>query len=128
MKSTAKSEKTRDNFGPLERIVMEVVWEAGEPVAVREVVDRLNESRTEPLAYTTVMTVMARLAEKGVLERQKRGRGYIYEASAPDAAGLAVKEVLQTYGDSAVAHFVDEARADPEVLERLRGLLRDGDG
>lgn len=124
----AKPDKERGNFGPLEAAVMDAVWSAEEPVAVRWMVDQLNASRTESLAYTTVMTVMARLAEKGVLERQKRGRGFVYEASAPDAAGLAVKEVLLTYGDSAVAHFVDEARADPAVLERLRGLLGETDG
>jgi predicted transcriptional regulator len=120
--------KTTGNFGPLEAAVMEVVWGADEPIAVRAVVDRLNADRPDPLAYTTVMTVMTRLAEKDVLDRQKRGRGFVYEAGAPDAAGLAVKDVLDTYGDAAVAHFLDEARADPEVLERLRGLLREADG
>jgi predicted transcriptional regulator len=124
----ATPDKARGNFGPLEAAVMGVVWGADEPVVVRDVVDRLNADRADPLAYTTVMTVMTRLAEKGVLDRQRHGRGFVYEASAPDAAGLAVKDVLKTYGDAAVAHFLDEARADPEVLERLRGLLRDTDG
>jgi predicted transcriptional regulator len=121
-------DKTSGNFGSLEAAVMDVVWGADEPVAVRAVVDRLNADRADPLAYTTVMTVMTRLAEKGALDRQKHGRGFVYEASAPDAAGLAVKGVLNTYGNAAVAHFLDEARADPEVLERLRGLLREADG
>jgi predicted transcriptional regulator len=124
----AAPDKAGGNFGPLEAAVMEVVWGAGGPVAVRAVVDRLNADRTDPLAYTTVMTVMTRLAEKGVLDRRKRGREFVYEARAPDAAGLAVKDVLKTYGDAAVAHFLDEARADPKVLERLRGLLREADG
>jgi predicted transcriptional regulator len=124
----ANPDKARGNLGPLEAAVMDAVWSADEPVAVRRVVDQLNADRAEPLAYTTVMTVMSRLAEKGALDRQKRGRGFVYEASAPDAAGLAVKDVLTTYGDAAVAHFLDEARADPEVLERLRGLLREADG
>jgi predicted transcriptional regulator len=107
---------------------MEVVWRAGRPVAVREIVDDLNGSRPEPLAYTTVMTVMSRLAEKDVLGRRKVGRSYVYEANAPDAAGIAVKDVLRAYGDVAVAHFVDEARADPALLRRLRRLLSDADG
>jgi predicted transcriptional regulator len=118
----------RKDFGPLESEVMDVVWRAGRPVAVREVVDDLNGVRSEPLAYTTVMTVMSRLADKAVLSRRKEGRGYAYEANAPDAAGIAVKDVLRAYGDVAVAHFVDEARADPSLLRRLRRLLSDADG
>jgi predicted transcriptional regulator len=119
---------TRDDFGPLEGEVMEAIWRATEPVAVRQVVEKLNEDRAEPLAYTTVMTVMSRLAEKGVLNRSKAGRGYLYEASAPDAAGLAVQGVLRTYGDAAVAHFVNEAQTDPAVLRKLRRLLAEADG
>jgi predicted transcriptional regulator len=115
-------------FGPLEREVMDAVWAAGEPVSVRAVVERLNEGRREPLAYTTVMTVMTRLAEKRALGRSKVGRGYLYAASAPDAAGIAVKELLRRHGDVAVAHLVDEARADPDLLDRLRRLLEDDDG
>ena len=74
------------------------------------------------------MTVMARLAEKGFLRRRKEGRVFLYEATAPDAAGLAVREVLGAYGDAAVAHFLDEARADPKVMERLRAVLDEADG
>lgn len=121
-------DKARGNFGPLEAAVMDAVWSTDEPVAVRAVLDRLNADRPDPFAYTTVMTVMTRLTEKGKLRRQKRGREFLYEASAPDTAGLAVKEVLDAHGDAAIAHFVDEARADPEILERLRGLLRETDG
>ncbi len=74
------------------------------------------------------MTVMSRLAGKKVLSRRKAGRGYLYEANAPDAAGIAVKDVLRAYGDVAVAHFVDEARTDPALLGRLRLLLSESDG
>jgi predicted transcriptional regulator len=102
---------------------MDAIWEASRPVSVREIVDVLNERRPEPLAYTTVMTVMNRLAAKNVLTRQGERRSYLYEATAPDAAGIAVRDVIRTYGDAAVAHFLDEARADPGVLRRLRGLL-----
>jgi len=119
---------SRKDFGPLESDVMDAVWRAARPVAVREVVDDLNRSRSEPLAYTTVMTVMSRLADKDALGRRKVGRGYVYEASAPDAAGIAVKDVLRAYGDVAVAHFVDEARADPSLHRRLRRLLDEADG
>jgi predicted transcriptional regulator len=102
---------------------MDAVWAATAPVSVRLVLDVLNERRLEPLAYTTVMTVMNRLVAKGVLVRHGERRSYVYEATATDAAGIAVRGVIRAYGDAAVAHFVDEARADPEVLRRLRALL-----
>lgn len=102
---------------------MDAIWDASRPVSVREIVDALNERRPEPLAYTTVMTVMNRLAAKNVLTRQGERRSYVYVATAADVAGIAVRDVIRTYGDAAVAHFVEEARADPGVLRRLRGLL-----
>ena len=102
---------------------MGVIWQADSSVSVRLVLDALNERRDSPLAYTTVMTVMNRLAAKNVLARLGERRRYLYEANAADAAGLAVRDVLRAHGDAAVAHFVDEARADPAVLRRLRALL-----
>jgi predicted transcriptional regulator len=110
-------------LGPLSREVMEMVWSTDRPVSVREIVDGINSRRSEPLAYTTVMTVMTRLAEKETLSRRRAGRGFLYEATAPDPAGIAVKNVIRTYGDEAMAHFVDEARSDPDTLRRLRHLL-----
>jgi predicted transcriptional regulator len=118
-----RPKKTSSGFAPLESKVMDAVWTARDPVSVRAVLDALNERRPEPLAYTTVMTVMNRLTTKGVLKRHGERRSYVYEATAPDAAGIAVRDVIRSYGDAAVAHFVDEARADPGVLRRLRALL-----
>lgn len=110
-------------FGPLESEVMEAVWKVGRPVSVREVVGVLNASRVEPLAYTTVTTVMNRLAGKEALVRSPAGRSYVYEAAAAGPAGLAVKNVIRTYGEEALAHFVDEARADPEVWRRMQRMM-----
>jgi predicted transcriptional regulator len=105
---------------------MDAVWAESKPVSVRQVVDDLNAARPEPLAYTTVMTVMNRLVAKTVLTRAGKPRSYVYEATAADAAGVAVRDVIRAHGDAAVAHLVDEARADPAVLRRLRALLEDG--
>jgi predicted transcriptional regulator len=102
---------------------MEAVWRAARPVSVREIIDGLNAGRAEPLAYTTVMTVMNRLADKQALARSPAGRSFVYEATAPDPAGIAVKNVIRTYGDEAMAHFVDEARADPELWRRMQRMM-----
>lgn len=123
-----KAERNRGDFGPLESEVMEALWEAGGRATVRAVVDALNRGRSEPLAYTTVMTVMSRLAEKQALRRERAGRGYLYEVTAPDAAGLAVQDVMRTFGDVALAHFVDVARGDPTLLRRMREMLEAEDG
>jgi predicted transcriptional regulator len=110
-------------LGPLEAEVMRALWKARDPMTVRAVLDRVNERRESPLAYTTVMTVLTRLAEKGILTRRPEGRGFVYEAAVAGPAGIAVREVLRDFGDAAVAQFVDEARADPKLLRRLERLL-----
>lgn len=102
---------------------MRIMWRARSPLSVREVLDRLNRERRPPLAYTTVMTVMSRLADKHVLRRETNGRGYRYEAAVPDEAAIAVRGIMRDFGEAAVAQFVDEARADPKLLRRLRRLL-----
>ncbi len=104
---------------------MRTIWATPGPVTVRDVLERLNDGRTLSLAYTTVMTVLARLAEKGVLARRSHGRSYLYEAAVKDAAEIAVRGVLRDFGDSAVAAFLDEARDDARTLRRLQRLLRE---
>jgi len=103
---------------------MDVMWSASEPQSVRAVLEELNRGRRPPLAYTTVMTVMARLAEKDILRRKKDGRGYVYEAAVSDTAGIAVRDVIRDFGDNAIASFVEQARADPELAKRLERLMR----
>ncbi|MGH9214625.1 MAG: BlaI/MecI/CopY family transcriptional regulator [Acidimicrobiales bacterium] len=113
-------------LGPLEAEVMQVMWATDGRMSVRAVLDRLNDGRDSALAYTTVMTVMARLAAKDILHRQLDGRGYVYEPVVADAAAIAVRSVVRDFGEAAVAQFVDEARADPKLRRRLERLLRDG--
>jgi predicted transcriptional regulator len=121
----AKRPEAQRVLGPLEADAMEVLWTAGTPMSVRDVLAKLNERGSEPLAYTTVMTVLTRLADKGILARVRDGRGYVYEPAVSDAAQIAVRGVVRDFGDAALAHFVDEARADPDMLRRLRRLLSD---
>ena len=110
-------------LGSLEAEVMDALWAAGGPLTVRETLENLNDGRTPPLAYTTVLTVMQRLAGKGALTRTVRGRGHDYAPAVADEAALAVRDVLHAYGDAAVIHFVGQAAADPALRERLRALM-----
>lgn len=61
------------SLGPLEVAVLEILWGRAES-NVRDVVDRLGR----PLAYTTVMTTMDRLFKKGLLNRRKFERAFLY--------------------------------------------------
>ena len=110
-------------LGSLETQVMAVMWAAGGPLTVREALDALNARRGEPLAYTTVLTVMSRLADKGALARAERGRGHLYAPAVADEAALAVQDVIQAYGNAALSQFVDQASADPALRARLQELM-----
>lgn len=102
---------------------MAVLWNADAPVAVREVEQRLNAGREAPLAYTTVMTVLSRLAGKGILVRQREGRGFIYAPAVADTAEIAVRGVLAEFGDAALARFVERVELDPRLRARLHKLM-----
>lgn len=110
-------------LGPLENDVMDVLWRAGRSLTVRKVAAELNTGRPSPLAYTTVMTVMSRLAGKGLLRRSRSGRRFEYEPVVADAADVAVRGVLDKFGDAALARFVERAELDPALRTRLRKLM-----
>lgn len=113
-------------LGPLESEVMEVMWEMDQ-ATVRQVVDRLQERRT--IAYTTVMTVMNNLVTKGLLKRIPQAKAHLYVVALSrqefweKASQEAVSDVLNRFGDLAVARFVEAvAKLRPEYLARLRQL------
>ena len=115
-------------LGDLETDIMSVVWEKGR-VTVQDVKDALEPRRS--LAYTTVMTVLSRLAEKGILERRKDGRAYIYTPSSSQdkMAGSLLRSLVQRLYDGAtgkaIAHLLEEDDAvDDAELERLEQLIR----
>jgi predicted transcriptional regulator len=84
------------DLAPLELDCMNTLWPIGEGT-VREIRDRLAERR--PRAYTTIMTIMDRLARKGIVERRKVGRAYRYRAhlSAEEARTQALRQVVENF-------------------------------
>ena len=64
-----------DRLGPLEARVVEMLWKRAAPVSVRDL-----QAELPGLAYTTVMTTLDRLYKKGVLQRHKEGRAFLYSA------------------------------------------------
>lgn len=71
------SEGRKSRLGELERAIMDRLWAAPGPMTVREVHTDLLAERS--VAYTTVMTVLDRLARKGVARQIRTGRAYNYE-------------------------------------------------
>lgn len=84
------------DLAPLELDCMNTLWPLGE-ATVRDIRDRLADRR--PRAYTTIMTIMDRLARKGVVERRKSGRAYIYRArlTADDARSQALTQLIDNF-------------------------------
>ncbi|MFC5591647.1 BlaI/MecI/CopY family transcriptional regulator [Sporosarcina soli] len=119
-----------DLLGPLERKVMNIIWE-GSDLSVQDVVEQLNENQDDQkeYAYTTIMTVMSRLVEKGVLKKEKSGRKYLYQAVfqkdeyIKHKSDQAVKGLLNRFGDVAISRFVDTVGSDPEQLNKLKQFI-----
>ena len=111
--------ETRRGYGDLAHAIVKLVAQAGSPVTAAQVRDALGTG----LAYTTVMTVMTRLAGKGILARFRSGRRFVYAPVAADTAEIAVRGVLAEFGDAALARFVERAELDPRLRERLRRLM-----
>jgi predicted transcriptional regulator len=84
------------DLAPLELDCLNMLWPMGEGT-VREIRDALAPRR--PRAYTTIMTIMDRLARKGIVERRKTGRAYIYKPNltAEDARAHALAQVIDSF-------------------------------
>lgn len=117
-------------LGELEAEIMGLLWDASRLITVRDVLTRINAERTHPIAYTTVMTVMARLVEKGLLERTLVGNTHEYRVALSRDEFLRrtseqiATEMIEDFGDVAIASFVSAlGRVDPKRLQELRQYL-----
>lgn len=110
-------------LGQLEAVVMERLWAWDRPVAVREVLEDLQQER--PLAYTTVMTVLDNLHRKGMVLREKNGRAYFYRpARSRDTHTAELMEMmLATTANrgGALLRFVQQM-TDEELAELRQAL------
>lgn len=111
-------------LGELEARVLEILWDAGGWLNTREVLDVLGVKR--PLAYTTVMTILVRLWDKGLLERRKDGRAFAYHAilTREEWTAHRMSELLAVAESrtEALSHFV--SGMDDADVAQLRRLLR----
>jgi len=105
---------------PNELEIMQIVWRS-ESVTVRDVYEDLRERRK--IAYTTVMTMMGILEEKGHLTRVKQGRAYLYEPVRPKSqviAGMVDDFVERKHGRKKVEYLVPELEP---ILKETYGVI-----
>jgi BlaI family transcriptional regulator, penicillinase repressor len=124
------------DLAPLELDCMNALWPSGE-ATVRQIQEALRPTR--PRAYTTIMTILDRLAQKGIVQRRKSGRAWVYRASlsADQARAHAVSQVVEGFfggsagalathltGPSAVAREPGPARSPAAARETRSAAAR----
>jgi predicted transcriptional regulator len=114
----------------LEEAVMEEIW-AHEETCVRQVMEAVNARTATERAYTTYMTIMARLDAKGLLIRRREGKTDLYRAVytreryADLRAGAEIESTVAQFGEVALAHLARQiAQLDPAHRRSLQRLAR----
>jgi predicted transcriptional regulator len=123
-----KSPGAASVFGALELRVMEALWRRGVPVSVRELVGEF-----EGTAYTTLMTTLDRLHRKGVLDREKSGRAFLYQVKytreelESGMAARVLESLLDRSGaEPVLSYFIEEvSRRDARLLDELERLVQE---
>lgn len=118
-------------LGPLESQIMAVVWQMNHATAadVHHDLQASRQRENRNIAYTTVMTTMSRLYDKGILHRRKVGISFVYTpVLARDAfANLVVKSVLESlvaeFGQPVFHYFVDYIAHNAELRQELYAAL-----
>jgi predicted transcriptional regulator len=114
-------------LGPLEAEVMWLVWQKGQATVkqIHRVIARKRE-----IAYTTVMTTMSRLADKGIMSRTRRGMAYLYRPtmSKTEFDHWVLRSVmtglLENFDTATMDYLVEYlSQEHPEQLEHLRQVL-----
>jgi predicted transcriptional regulator len=116
----------------LEAEIMDEVWRLDADTTVRDVMEALNRGARPPRAYTTYMTVMRRLHDKGLLDRRRAGRQDTYvarltrEEYREQRAAAEVRQLVDEFGDVALAHFAQSLSGlDAARRRQLRRLVAD---
>lgn len=118
----------RKKLTDLEALIMGIIWEAEGPVTVRYVYENIQSKRK--LAYTTVMTVMGRLVDKTVLDRDKTGRAYLYAPLVTKSSmlGTSLKSLADQYFNGAVpslvSHLLEHDVSDAQLADIQKSVKR----
>jgi predicted transcriptional regulator len=114
-----------------EHRIMEIVWKRGS-ASVADVADALEGK--DGTAYTTILTMMRILREKGYLTCRKSGRAHIFtpKVDRATAARKAVRQLLTKFFAGSpgelVLSFLREEKISPEELDELKQKIREAEG
>jgi predicted transcriptional regulator len=119
-------------LGPLEASIIGVIWSSDKkPLRVRDVYEKLRQKKD--IAYTTVMSTMDRLYEKGLLDRRiEKGKGglfYVYwpkleeQSFKKSAVREVISSLMENFGAIVTSYLVEEASSNDEELRALRERL-----
>lgn len=111
--------------------LMKLVWKLGEPT-VRDVYEEMRKRRR--IAYTTVMTMLNVLVEKGRLTKRRRDRAYVYSPTEErrDVLGAMVREFVGRVFDGSarplMIQLVEDRKLSEQDLDEIRAMIREADG
>jgi len=111
------------DLAPLELECMNALWPVGE-ATVRDIQQALHPTR--PRAYTTIMTILDRLAQKGIVLRRKSGRTWVYRPNltAEEARSRALAQVVDSFfkgsSDGLVQYLAVQREAPPAAVLQPR--------
>jgi predicted transcriptional regulator len=120
----SRPKEEQPTAGELE--VLKVLWDRG-PSTVREVMDVLNEER--PRAYTSIMSLLNVMTDKGLLVREPRGRAFVYKpkSNRGKTLGRMVNNLLGKAFEGStsqlVAHLLDQTKPSAEELAEIRRTI-----
>jgi predicted transcriptional regulator len=130
---TRRQSRAIEPLGPLEDAIMKGLWSRSSGTA-NELTRMINCHKPEPLSHKTILTCLTRLERKGLVFHTKESRSFRFfpalsaEETAAKFIGEEVTEILNRFGDLAVAVFVD--RLAPAIHENpeleLLAILRTG--
>ncbi|WP_284639531.1 BlaI/MecI/CopY family transcriptional regulator [Paenibacillus silviterrae] len=115
-------------FGPLEARILEILWETPGQ-SIKAVQEKLDKEKS--INFNTVMTVMNRLVEKGILSKKVSGRTSLYsptqskELFLEEQSKEITHELIEDFGPLVVNHMIDALEeADPDLLEQLEQKIK----
>ena len=120
----ARPKEDQPTAGELE--VLKVLWDRG-PSTVRDVMDVLNESR--PRAYTSVMSLLNVMTDKGLHVREPQGRAFVYRPRTDRGktlkrmVGDLLGRAFEGQASQLVAHLLDQSKPTSEELNEIRRAI-----
>lgn len=115
---------------PAELEALHVLWEKG-PSTVREVMDALEDAR--PRAYTSVMSLLSVMAEKGICDRDLRGRAFVYKPkfdrgqTQGDLLSDMVKRAFGGSPSTLVSQLLEQTRPNSAEIEQIKKAVSEYD-